>query len=71
MKNRLYSSVMTVVYTLCAVISIANCVKDYTVRTPGSVDGWNIVLAAIWSVCAVVQLFVWLGWRKKNGNGEA
>ena len=69
-KNRLYNPVMGAVYGLCAAISIANCVKDYTVRTPGAVDGWNIAMAVIWSVCAVVWLFAWLGQRKRRNGDE-
>ena len=69
MKNRVFSSVMAVICGLCAVGWIANCVKDFTVRTPGAVDGWNLVLAVIWSIACVIQLAAWLGWRKKE-NGE-
>ena len=71
MKNRLFSSVMAVISGLCAIGWIANCVKDFTVRTPGAVDGWNLALAVIWSVAAVIQLVAWLGWRKKeNESGK-
>ena len=70
MKNRVFSAVMAVISGLCAIGWIANCVKDFVYRTPGTVDGWHLALAVIWSICAVVQLCVWLGWRKKDRNGE-
>ena len=72
MKNRVFSAVMAVISGLSAIAYIANCVKDFTVRTPGAVDGWNLALAVIWSAACVIQLVAWLGWRKKeNESGKS
>ena len=56
MKNKSWMMAMMVIYGICAVAWIVNCVKDFTVRTPGSVDGWNIALAVVWSAAFAVQL---------------
>ena len=56
MKNRFLSPMLMVIYGICAAAWIVNCVKDFTVRTPGSVDGWNIALAVVWSAAFAVQL---------------
>ena len=48
---------MLVIYGICSVGWIANCVKDFVYRTPGSVDGWKIALAVVWSAAFAVQLY--------------
>ena len=66
MKNKSWMMAMMVIYGICAVSWIVNCVKDFTVRTPGSIDGWNIALAVIWSAAFAVQLCLFLIERKKE-----
>ena len=66
MKNRFFNSVMAAICGICAAAWIANCVKDFTVRTPGSVDGWDIALAVVWSAAFAVQLCRCFIERKKE-----
>ena len=66
MKNRVFSAAMAVISGLNAIGWIANCVKDFTVRTPGSVDGWNLALAVIWSAACLLQLVLYFINRKKE-----
>ena len=56
MKRGTFALVMTVISGLCAVGWIANCVKDFMYRTPGSIDGWDIALAVVWSAAFAAQL---------------
>lgn len=57
---------MAVIYGLCAVGWIANCVKDFMYRTPGSIDGWDIALAVVWSAAFAAQLCGFFIGRKKE-----
>ena len=66
MKNRFFSLVMAAISGICAAAWIVNCVKDFTIRTPGSVDGWNIALAIVWSAAFAVQLCRFFVERKKE-----
>ena len=66
MKRGAFALVMTVISGLCAVGWIANCVKDFMYRTPGSIDGWDIALAVVWSAAFAAQLFRCLIERKKE-----
>ena len=72
MKNKSWMMAMMVIYGICAVSWIVNCVKDFLVRTPGTVGGWHLALAVIWSAAAVIHLFLWRYQRKKeNGKNES
>ncbi len=66
MKGKILNLSMLVIYGICSVAWIANCVKDFTVRTPGSVDGWDIALAVVWSAAFALQLCRLLIERKKE-----
>ena len=66
MKKGILRWSMLVIYGICSVGWIANCVKDFVYRTPGSVDGWNIALAVVWSANFAVQLYRCFSERKKE-----
>ena len=66
MKRGTFVLVMAVISGLCAVGWIANCVKDFMYRTPGSIDGWDIALAVVWSAAFAVQLCGFFIGRKKE-----
>ena len=66
MKGKILNLSLLVIYGICSVGWIANCVKDFVYRTPGSVDGWDIALAVVWSAAFAVQLCRFLMERKKE-----
>ncbi|MBD5084728.1 MAG: hypothetical protein HDT33_06620 [Clostridiales bacterium] len=66
MKRDRFNLIMAVIYGLCAVGWIANCVKDFMYRTPGSIDGWDIALAVVWSAAFAAQLCGFFIGRKKE-----
>ena len=66
MKENILKWSMLVIYGLCSVGWIANCVKDFVYRTPGSIDGWDIALAVVWSAAFAAQLCRCLIERKKE-----
>ena len=66
MKKGAFHLIMFVICGLGAVGWIANCVKDFAYRTPGTVDAWNFVLAVIWSAAFAVHLYGYVSQRKKG-----
>jgi len=65
MKKSKYQLIMPAITGICAVIWIVKCVKDFTVRTPGAVDGWNAVLAVGWSAACILNLYAYFKNRKE------
>ena len=66
MKEKNLTLLLLVLYGICSMSWIVNCARDFLYRSPGSVDGWNIALAVVWSAAFAAQLCGFFIGRKKE-----